>query len=202
VYGTNLSKSTNKYWAVPISTYSEDVQVSIGGFRAPLLYVSPTLINVQVPWEVTARTGAPAIVTRGNLDSPAFGIDVATYAPAVFVCDTNLDAIATRLDGSLITNSHPASSSEVIIVYGTGLGDVIVPPFTGCASEMNTSRVTPTVTLAGGKAEVLYSGLAPGFVGLAQFNLKLPPAIPVHGGLALVITFGAISSKPVLIWIE
>ena len=45
--------------------------------------------------------------------------------------------------------------------------------------------------------ESLFAGLTPGFVGLVQFNIRLPAALPPGARLALVIRFGANASQTV-----
>jgi len=72
--------------------------------------------------------------------------------------------------------SRPAKPGEFLSIYCTGLGDVNNQPVLGSASPSNplaSTLATPVVTIGGQTAQVLFSGLAPGFVGLYQVNVKV-----------------------------
>jgi uncharacterized protein YjdB len=45
------------------------------------------------------------------------------------------------------------------------------------SSDADSSLGTPTITIGGYTAKVLYVGLAPGFAGLYQVNVQVPPNI-------------------------
>jgi uncharacterized protein (TIGR03437 family) len=60
-------------------------QVYINGIRAPLLYVSPTQINTQVPWEVSDTTSISAYVRAVKGD----GVVVATTPVAATIVTGN-----------------------------------------------------------------------------------------------------------------
>ena len=199
IYGTNLAASTTKPGVVPVSTYLGGVQVSVGGRYAPIMFISPKQINFQVPFETPVSSGVPVIVTRDGVASSPVNVTVADYAPAVFVYGNAPDPIAVHANGSLITAANPAAAGEVIVVYGTGVGKLSpFEPETG-DSPIITARatLTPTVTVGGSNAPVLFAGLTSGFVGLAQFNIQLPNPLPGGGSLPLVISFGSASSQPV-----
>jgi uncharacterized protein (TIGR03437 family) len=49
-------------------------------------------------------------------------------------------------------------------------------------------------TLAGVPAKVLFSGLAPGFVGILQLNLQIPNVLP--GEQTLQVTIGGVPGNP------
>jgi uncharacterized protein (TIGR03437 family) len=81
----------------------------------------------------------------------------------------------------LVTTENPATIGEVVILYLTGLGDVAPPAVTGLPAALDTlfhtrSPVRCFVTTPGGQqeAEVLFSGLAPGMIGIYQMNLRIP----------------------------
>ena len=207
IYGTNLATSTNKPRVTPVSKYLGGVQVSVGGINAPLLFISPKQINFQVPYEAPVSSGVPVIVTRDGVVSSTVTVAVADYAPAVFVYGTAPDPIAVHVNGALITAANPAVAGEVIVVYGTGVGNVSHQPSTGGGAFSGIggdgldsppkATVTPTITVGGSNAQVLYAGLTVGFVGLAQFNIQLPNPLPGGSSLPLLISFGSASSQPV-----
>jgi uncharacterized protein (TIGR03437 family) len=89
---------------------------------------------------------------------------------------------------------------SVIAVYWTGQGLVDNPIATGAAAGavfLNTTVAPTTATVGGQPATVLYSGLAPGFVGLAQANLQVPDLDP--GDYPVVLTVGDTTSNAAVV---
>ena len=98
-------------------------------------------------------------------------------------------------EGEPITEANPAIPGETIIVYGTGLG--IVGPdeaksalITGIkygGPELNAPN-SPVDAIAGGKtANVLFSGMKPGRVGIYELKLLLNPDLPTNPQTQLTI---------------
>jgi uncharacterized protein (TIGR03437 family) len=101
---------------------------------------------------------------------------------------------ALHEDGnSPISTQSPARPGEIVSLFGTGLnsnpGQLIPPLPTGVPSTGNRAFRTPVIAIGDIQAEVLWAGIAPGFVGLAQVNVRIPgnarmgAAIPIgtHG---------------------
>jgi uncharacterized protein (TIGR03437 family) len=81
-------------------------------------------------------------------------------------------------------------------MYANGLGPVDVTPPSGepaPAQPLARTRVIPTVTIGGKQAQVLFSGLAPNYVGLYQLNVLVPADAPV-GTQPVEINANGISS--------
>ena len=55
VFGTRLANATGTAAGIPLSYSIEGVFATVNGVAAPLLYVSPGQINLQVPYEVGGR---------------------------------------------------------------------------------------------------------------------------------------------------
>ena len=67
VFGTNMAGASQM---APLSngvfpTTVAGTTVSVNGVNAPLVYVSPTQINFQIPWEVQPGLAVPVTVIRG-----------------------------------------------------------------------------------------------------------------------------------------
>ena len=89
----------------------------------------------------------------------------------------------------------------MVQIFATGLG-VTDPPLatgqTGASSPpLNLTVVTPVVMIGGSSAEVLFSGMAPGFVGLYQVNARVPTAAPAGDEVPLEIEIGGKTSDTV-----
>ena len=92
----------------------------------------------------------------------------------------------------MATASRRARPGETITFYGTGFG--VVNPAIGpgqIAASPNTLVAPFTVSIGGSRAAVAYSGLAPTFVGLYQFNVVVP-AIAASDAAPVAITLGGV----------
>jgi uncharacterized protein (TIGR03437 family) len=111
-------------------------------------------------------------------------------------------AIAQDESYQLVTASNPAQPGQYIVVYANGLGAVDNPPPSGEATPSPTAAQplaatlgTPTVTIGGVAAQVLFSGLTPGSIGLYQIDVVVPPNAPA-GVQPLVIAQNGVWSAP------
>jgi uncharacterized protein (TIGR03437 family) len=62
-------------------------------------------------------------------------------------------------------------------------------------NPLAVSDVQPNVTLGGMALPVLFSGLAPGMVGVDQINVSVPFDVPDGMSVPLVITQGSVSTS-------
>jgi len=94
------------------------------------------------------------------------------YHPAVLLPSPVLISRPESTNGAILHGSNhqivsaenPALGGEAIEIYGSGLiAGAVIPP---------------QVTIDGQMAEVLYFGLAPGYPGLNQINVRVPNGIP------------------------
>lgn len=195
VFGSNLVNAISVANTVPLPT-DLGVKVLVDGVNAPLYgaYTGPpTQINFQVPFETAVDHNAQVVVVRGGISSSPVTVPVRLYAPAVFLNWTTGDPIVTRYpDGAYITKSNPARANDILLVYVTGFGDVASPPATGAAAvaqPLPSTVDTVTASLGGVPVTVLYGGLTPGSVGLAQVNIQLPNSLPAASGNTLPLVF-------------
>jgi uncharacterized protein (TIGR03437 family) len=202
VFGADLSGSTGGAPSVPLPRALGGTRVMVSGVDAPLFYVSPTQINFQVPFETVNGTVEVKVI-RDGVSSTAESVTVQDYAPGVFTYVRAVgvqDPIVVYTDNSLVTPSRPANPSDVLVIYATGIGLLDYAPATGAATQSSplAAPVTqPVITLDGNPIEVLWAGLTPGSVGLAQLNVRLPSTLAQGPSLPLVVKFGSVSSPAV-----
>ena len=165
--------------AIPLPIMLGDLQVTVAGIPAPLLYVSSSQINFQVPGAVVPGSQLQEIlVTRAStqqvIASGYFRFDAT--APGLFTTNSTGSGQLSVLnqDNSVNGTSNPAKSGTVIQIFGTGAGMVPGNPPDGMVpSGALPTSVLPDVYINGyliGPQNVLYSGLAPCCVGLWQIN--------------------------------
>ncbi len=101
----------------------------------------------------------------------------------------------TKADGQLTTAS-PAASGDVLVLYANGLGPLGEAIASGAPAPLDRlvyTTETPTVRIDGTAAEVQFSGMAPGFVGAYQVNVKVPAGVRA-GTVPLTISIGGAAS--------
>ena len=179
----------------------------VGGTPAPLFFVSGLQVNLQVPWELATQSQASLTATLNGQTSGAQTVDLAPFAPAIFSTNAKGSGQGAILDPSyhLVDSSNPATDGSVVLIYCTGLGAVTNQPPTGSPAS-NTSlsytTTTPIVKIGGVSANLLFSGLAPGYVGLYQVNAQVPAGLAANSAVPVVISIGGGNSNTVTIAIQ
>jgi uncharacterized protein (TIGR03437 family) len=190
LFGTGLAAS-NRTATPPYPATLNNVSVQVNGKAAPIYFVSPGQINFLVPYATTGPT-ATIVVTNNNVTSNSVTVPLAATSPGVYSLDQTGSGPGAILhaDYSLVNAGNPAAAGETVLVYLTGMGPVtpnVADGTAGLATTLYKSTSDVTVLVAGKAANVSFNGLAPGFPGLYQLNVTLPPALGVSGNLPLAI---------------
>jgi uncharacterized protein (TIGR03437 family) len=197
VYGTDLA-GTTRTWAESdfnngaAPTMLEEVSATVGGRPAFISYISPTQVNIQVPEGVTPGNNVPVVIRYKDQDRALASLNIKAsapglLAPASFKVGDFQFVAALHSNGTFVANSAiagvpaaPAIPGETLTIYGLGFGPVTGGTTTaaGRIAQGLTSTTSPVQFFFDGiEAQVSYSGLTPGFVGLYQFNVVVPPGL-------------------------
>jgi uncharacterized protein (TIGR03437 family) len=191
VFGAGLAGATQTTSGNPLPYAAGSVTATVNNLAAPLLYVSPTQVNVQIPYEVGAGPAVLGINNNGQV--AGFQFQVAPSAPAIYT------------DGSGNLAGNPAVAAGAIgTLYLNGAGDVTPTLLTGnlAPSSPVVSPVLPlSVTVGGVPALLQYSGLAPLALGVTQVNFYVP-ASAAAGPQPVVVTVGGNASPPVNVTVK
>ncbi len=177
IFGTSFANE-NQGATLPLGTSLGGVSVTVNGKSAPILYVTPSQVNFQVPWETTGST-ASVIVTVNGRTSAAISVPLLTAAPGLFTSSTGQAAVQNA-NSSANTPTNPAKVGSNVTVYFTGTGPVSPAVADGAASPKGTPAQvisTATATIGSATAQVTFAGLAPGFVGLGQMDIVIPSGL-------------------------
>jgi adhesin/invasin len=205
LFGSNLAPGTAAAASLPLPTTLAGVQVLVNGIPAPLFYVSPAQINFQMPAGIT-DTVVQVVIVSGSVQSLPVTVPIVTEDPGIFTIrsDGTGQAAALNADNSANGAGHPAAPGSVVQIFATGLGAVDPPVLPGQAAGSNPVSVTlskPVVMMNGVGAEVLFSGLAPGFVGLYQVNARVPQSV-TGAAVSLQITINGRQSNAASIAVQ
>jgi uncharacterized protein (TIGR03437 family) len=140
LFGNNLAlanpQSANPPPGGNYPTSLGNVSVTFNGTPAPLLYVSPSQVNLQVPFEIAGQaTAHMQIALQPSLgptvESADFAIDA--RAPSVFVLEsgtlfcgpvpiTGQHPLAVNADGTINSCGNPAIRGTPVTIFFQGVG--------------------------------------------------------------------------------
>jgi uncharacterized protein (TIGR03437 family) len=206
IFGSELASAPALADSVPLSTSIAGVSVTFNDIPAAVRQVSPTLMSVQVPWNVQGETATVVVSRNGTASSPRT-VALGQYSPGIYAINSlaisNL-ALALNSDGSLAQpegaipglNSHPAKFGDTVVILATGLGPVDSPPANGAASKdvVRNTLTLPQVMLGGIGAQVNSAALSADLVGVYNVNFTVPDTVPTGGAIALQLQIGGASS--------
>jgi uncharacterized protein (TIGR03437 family) len=197
ILGSNLSQQTD-YWTSAIidsnlPTVLDGVSVTIGGQAAYIAYVSPTQINALAPNIGPGDVGV-VVSSLAGTSSPVFTICLPVQ-PAFFQWGTY--AVATHLNFTQAAKDlTPAKPGETIILWGTGFGPTSPALPVGVEVPFNLIYRTAnavTVTVGGIPATVYGAALSPGYAGLYQVAIQVPPTL-TSGDYPVIATISGTKS--------
>lgn len=207
ITGANFApSSTQDTWANSIvngnlPTSLDCVSVSVGGKPGYVYYVSAAQLNVLAP---DAGTGpVPVTVTTPGGTSSAETASSQQVAPAFFLWGGKYAVASRNADGTYVGPATlfpglttPAKPGDIILLWGTGFGPTnpAAPAGVQTPSGQIYSTASPvTVTVGGINATVYGSALSPGFAGLYQVAIQVPPSAP-DGDLPVAAAIDGASS--------
>ncbi len=209
-FGTFTGATQGAATQVPLPTAINGVELRVNNVAAPLLFVSATQINFQVPSNtpitVTSLTQEVTVEVRvGGTVVGTGKIAVAPASPAIFVAD-----LANPLQPGAILDQtsqfRAVKRGDIIQIFGNGPGTALsTPVLDGTAagsSPLVTTTMAPRVFIFQQEATVEFSGLSPEFVGLWQINARVPNANFVSGQVPVQILYDGLVSNTVTITVE
>jgi uncharacterized protein (TIGR03437 family) len=178
IYGFNLGPPALAAPPGPLPQTLNNVTVRVAGRLLPLLFVSPDQINAQLSAQI--EEGPQKIIVRweGQPEASA-DFTVARNAPGLFrtVSDDVSFAVALHEDGSTVNADKPARPGERITVFATGIGPINPVPLDGFplpADQAYELTDHPQVSVADAILNPVFSGAAPGQVGLTAIRFQVP----------------------------
>jgi len=209
IKGTGLADGTGVNLTPPLPLSLANTQVMLGGHALPLLYASSGQVNAQVPVDLPVNTQQQIQVVRsGTVPSVADQVGIAPASPAIFTVSQNgagQGAITDSFTGVVKDATSPAAIGDFLSIYCTGLGAVTPPVLDGQPAGANppsSTNNTVTVTVGGVNAPVSFSGLSPGYAGLYQINIQVPPGVPPGNQQVIVSVAGQQSPAGVTIAVK
>jgi uncharacterized protein (TIGR03437 family) len=197
IFGANLAAGTASATLDSdgqLPTELAATRVEFNGVAAQLFFVSPGQINLVVPPGLALGTANVAV--RSTISGPAKTATalLGNTSPAVFTSDasgTGAGAILNAIDYStapflVLTDGVGGDARTRLAIYGTGLRHANA--VTAVAQDSSGNAYTMSVE---------YAGAAPGFFGLDQVNVLLPPDVDNAGAVSLALSADGIYANQV-----
>jgi len=194
VFGSNLAPAGTAQPAqfIPLPLNLAGVSASVNGITAPLYYVSPTQLNIQIPYEVGAGPAVAGVNNNGQVAS--FPFTVGVTAPGIFV------------DGSgNLVPFNSGKTGDTLVLFETGDGDLTptlptgnTPPVGTLLANLPAPRMTGSLTVGGMPANIVFIGVPTGLAGVTQVNFTIPSGV-APGPQQVVLSVGGIASPPATI---
>lgn len=169
--------------------------------------------GTSAPYQVTVVPAAPGLFYYPDPLLPARHNAVAVTANTAWISMPLTMAatmgIPTNCSKLTVANlcAQPAHPGDYLQLYVTGLGVATPggdPNGTGLATggvapasgnPLYQTVVTPTVTIGGQNAAVLFSGVAPGYNGLYQVDVQIPSNVATGDDVPITISSGPYSDS-------
>jgi uncharacterized protein (TIGR03437 family) len=202
--GIQFSDATSAFETLPLPKELNDVQVLVNEQPASLYFVSPLQINFLVPMNAPTGGTAEIQVVRRSTGQILAVSDrpFQPASPALFVQGGALQGQLSALneDNTINGPGNRARRGTVVQLFGTGQGFVPNAPEDGTAAAgpVPTPDI-PRVIIGGpdfvAPENILYSGLAPGLVGVWQINVRVPQSVAPSAAVDTVVILNNIPSN-------
>jgi uncharacterized protein (TIGR03437 family) len=216
IYGSNLAVNTRGWTGADFNginapTSLDGTYVTIGSQAAFVDYISPSQVNALIPSNVATGTQQLTLTSPGgttaSVNLTVNPVEPGLLAPSNFKLNGTQYVVAQFADGAFVLpegaiaglNSRPAQPGDEIVLYGIGFGPVSPNlPAGQLVQQANTLASSLEMSVGGVPVtNVPYSGLAPGFTGLYQFNIVVPASTGT-GAVPLTFTVGGVAGTQTL----
>jgi uncharacterized protein (TIGR03437 family) len=200
IFGSGLGPMALADLTMPLSL--GDSCLMVNGVAIPVLYISPTQVNAQLPLHMEGAAAVFVLHTAGGV-SDGFSKTILSVAPAAFLSGTagpmlNIPLVFREANHELVTVSNPVHLNDRLTIYLTGMGITspevpsgAMPPADPPASVV----VQPSVTLGGVGLPVALACLVPGVAGVNQVSVVVPfRGVPTGFEVPLTVTQGGSST--------
>jgi uncharacterized protein (TIGR03437 family) len=187
------------------------------GQALPLLAVSPTQVQAQIPYDLTNRSAASFYVRTEHANGAVsvttpISLKLASTSPGLFAFSGSEPRIGILLHagdsetdgGPPVDKQNPANPGEVLTIWATGLGTVsdnsasasllAGRPHEGVAAAVS---VPVTALINGEDAQVLSATLPEGAIGVYRIQVVVPPEIAARGEAYLSVSQNLTASNTV-----
>jgi uncharacterized protein (TIGR03437 family) len=203
IFGASLAPALEIGPASPLTQTLAGVTVRADDTFLPLVFVSPSQINAQLPSAIAEGKHKITVRWEGKPETSA-DIMVARNAPGLFGANPPDQPVGSfvRASGQAVTTDSPARAGEIVSALGTGFGPYIVQPpdgflfdeTAGYALKDSVSIIVNDLTI-----DALYAGRSDAGVGVEVVRFRVPSNLPDSPLLPVKIRINGQESNTVLL---
>jgi uncharacterized protein (TIGR03437 family) len=179
-------------------------------------YVGANQVNVQVCPDLPVGQTVNVQVSVNGVLSNSWPLQVVADTPDIFMVNSGgytvpavTFATGPKL-GQVVTPANPAPKGQALSLYYTGCGTLSEAQQAGVPAPLDhlVYATDPSTLLVGtAQAQILFNGLAPGYVGLCQMNFVVPglPAFTTGGNvssMSIGLTIGGNPANSVVLSVQ
>jgi len=197
LFGRDLSPVNLASRQIPLPTALGESCLTVNGLPVPMLFVSSSQINAQLPVQAVGNV-TMILRTPGGV-SDNYNLQVQPTAPGIFRSGvagpmTDVATVYRVENGHLVTLSNPIHRGDEIVIHLTGMG--VTTPLVkegepAPADPPATPVVNPIITLGGTALEIQSAVAVPGQVGLYEIKARVPHDAPIGFEMPLDISQGS-----------
>jgi len=184
ISGQNLALANAAGAGDPLPTALGGVSLKVAGQPMPMLSVSPTLIEAQIPYRVCGPVTLEVSTPNGSASTP---VTVSPVAPSL------LEIVSQH---GVFCGANPARPGDPVSLYLTGLGEVQGDIEAGRLAPSTSNPVVAPVEvwLGSMRLDPHFAGLAPGHAGVYRVDVAIPGNLP-DGIYTIRVVAGSVSSR-------
>jgi uncharacterized protein (TIGR03437 family) len=188
VYGTALGDFAQSAGTIPLPQYLAGFEASVNNVTAPLYYVGPNQVNIQIPYET--QPGNTTLTVGNPYVNVNYQLKIVPAAPGIFMTNGFTAAPFSSAARGQITTLFITGEGQV----SPSLADGTTPSAGTPLSRLPKPKLPVTLTVAGQSATIDFIGIPNGLVGVTQINYEVPANTPL-GVQPVVVTVGGIASQ-------
>ncbi|MBI5085747.1 MAG: hypothetical protein HZB13_14250 [Acidobacteria bacterium] len=199
VEGQNLGPVNVATKELPLPIALGQSCLTVNGMPVPMLMVSPTQINAQLPFQAEGNV-TMLLRTPGGV-SDNYNLTVLPTAPSVFRTalaeDYQVPTIVRAENNQVVSPANPIRSDDRLLIYLTGMGKTNpeIPAGTPAPADFPLVLTDPKVDINGYQLPVEFAGLVPGQIGVYQIKVMVPFKTPKGMEQNLQVRQGGYSSS-------
>jgi uncharacterized protein (TIGR03437 family) len=211
IFGENLAEEPLLGTSNPAELPTElgGLQVQFNGKPAPLLYVSKTQLNLQVPFDLESSEYR-LVVKRGELTSTPSGIGVGVASPGIFTVNStgSGQGLIYKFNSSgaaIADTANPAAPGDGLLIFAAGLGSTNPLYAEGKAVPLTDALpiISPVQVFLGEvPARDAQAILAPGLIGVYRVTAFVPEDAPRGEAVPLIVRASGVDSQIVTLAIQ
>ncbi len=202
-FGTNFAVATAAANSLPLPETLAGVQILIRDVlgverAAPLLYVSPTQLNYQVPAGLATGEGSVTVRQSGNIVAVGL-LQITSITPGLFAIEANghgpAAAQAQRVQSDNAQSFEPVASFDAaqnraitIPLDLSPVGDQVYLVLYGTGIRLRSGLANVSASVGGTILPLAYAGAQGNFVGVDQANVLLPRTLIGRGEVDVILT--------------